>query len=375
MPITQQEKAMLDGHNFNFKPLLKTGSLDFGHVAALTFKVAIAFMAPLTFLSWWIRYDHELLSEILAAVSGVAILFWPTVAFLALIFTLSLHHPKEQQPSRPAMLYWAWWPTWTFLGCITGLILGVMLGNYLWEDLNRYYELKKLRAYGGVDPSRVSGKQMEDSGILTFADGVTLDRAHGGCFVNGATYCIAPIAMDGKVRNLLPTGSQDFFAVGINCCDCPLTDFRCGAWNNPFANGGLRSTDSTHRAYYKLAAQEWSAMYSMEIANPLFYEWSTDAHHEFHMFYERSINLYAMAMVAAPCIACCFALMVNVMLGCLNHVDLAAPAGEPPRPPQALKPVWRQALPELHHHILGLEKSRGPPQVVTKFAAMNYNSI
>lgn len=350
--LTHAEQAMLEGHNFTFKPLLKKKSLDLSQVMTFTMKVALIFMIELTLLSWYVRFNYDQMSVALAVIFGIAALFWPTIAIVALVYTGFLPKDHKKEARWGGHLYWCWWPFWTFVFAVVAMSLGVHFGNYLWTDLYRYYELNMLRQYKGVNPQKTPGQQMEDAGVVSFASGVGLERGHGGCFVNGDTYCVAPIAMNSKVGDNVEHGTHDYFAVGINCCDCPSTSFRCGAWDNPYANGGLRSVDVLSRAYFKLAAQEWSARTNVEAKSPLFFRWVENSEHEYKMLYARSTNLYVLLMVGAAPVICCVALILSVCLQSLTENEWASKSGPPPEPAgQVMRHMIKHAVPELHQHI------------------------
>lgn len=343
---------MLDGHNFTFKPLLKKKSLDLSQVMGFTLRVALIFIIELTVLSWYVRFKYENLSKAIAAIVGIVSIFWPLVAVVALFITGMLPKDHKKEARFSAHLYWSWWPFWTLVFSMAAVCLGVLLGEYLWRDLYRYYELNELRHYRGVNPAKTPGQQMEDAGVATFVGGVGIERGKGGCFVNGDTYCVAPIAMESRVGDNVEHGTHDFFAVGKNCCDCPTSSFRCGEWDSPYANGGLRSVDVLSRAYYKLAAQEWSARTNVEAKNPLFFVWTANPEHAYKMLLAVPSNLYVMALVGAAPIACCVALLLAVGLQSLTHCEWASKVGHPPEPAHStIRRFLQHSVPELHQHL------------------------
>jgi len=350
--LTHAEQAMLDGHNFTFKPLLKKKSFDLSQVMTFTTKVALIFMIELTLFSWYARFKYDQLSVALAVIFGIFSLIWPTIAVLILFTTGCVPKDHKKEARLSGHLYWFWWPFWTLTFSIIALALGVTFGQYLWRDLYRYYELNELRQYKGVNPQKTPGQQMEDAGVVSFATGVGLERGHGGCFVNGDTYCVAPIAMNSRVGDNVEHGTHDYFAVGVNCCDCPSTQFRCGAWDNPYANGGLRSVDVLSRAYFKLATQEWSARTNIEAKNPLFFRWVEDPEHNYKMLHARSTNLYILLLVGAPPIVCCVALLLSVCMQSMTEHEWISKGGHPPEPPHpALRRMLPHFVPDLHQHL------------------------
>jgi hypothetical protein len=178
---------MLEGNNFTFKPLMKHGALDLGQVMAFTVKVSLIFILEATVLSWYPRFAHDQSSVAIAVIIGIITVLPNLASVLALfhIGCLPKDHKKEARLS--GHLYWSFWPFWTLFFSITALVLGVLLGEHLWTDLYRYYELSELRHYKNVNPAKTPGQQMKDAGVVTFASGVGLERGHGGCFVNGDT--------------------------------------------------------------------------------------------------------------------------------------------------------------------------------------------
>merc|ERR1719240_914960 len=117
-----------------------------------------------------------------------------------------------------------------------------------------YYDVMNLESYPNVDPSQMNGQQVMDAGQVGFVSGVTVDTSKSMGFYNLEWYCVAPIIKD-KVR----TPSHDFWAVGTNCCGGPSTaptKFKCGEYNNPSAQSGLRLMKDSQRPFFRLAVQQ-----------------------------------------------------------------------------------------------------------------------
>ena len=96
----------------------------------------------------------------------------------------------------------------------------------LWDFVSAG-ELGQTQAYHGIDPSVVPGSQIQDSGAVDFVS-ASVDSEHGGCFMNaGTTYCVAPIVANGTIHHSVGGapryGSFDYFAVGVDCCSCPVS--------------------------------------------------------------------------------------------------------------------------------------------------------
>merc|ERR1719171_3482699 len=216
----------------------------------------------------------------------------------------------------PAFIYWCWWPFWAFVLSLSAMFAGIALGQYLWyEEFMPYATLSRLQTYGMINPRLVPGERLQDSGIVEFANGVGLDRSKGGCFVNGRTYCVAPIIEGGALRSSLgdmpSSGGYDYFAVGVDCCSCPNQDFRCGEWNNPLALGGLRSVDKSARPFFKMAVDDWSASYGKNPRHPLFFEWVNNPKRRFALMWSRGMYLALMPCFAAIPLCACIALFLN----------------------------------------------------------------
>lgn len=373
MGVSPHEHALLEKHNFGFKPLMgeRSGNLDWKAVGHLAFAMTVVFLAQATFRSWVLRYDYEWLSLGLAWICAIMSLLWPTITFLVLMFMVLLPAMAHREHRWSGLLYWSLAPTLAFVLLVSSLILGIMLGEYLWKDVHQYLDLSHLRHYGGLNPSKVPGTQVQDVGRLEFGPGAAIDRGHGGCFVNGATYCVAPINIGGTQDNRPQIGTQDYFAVGVGCCDCPVTNFMCGAWNNPFAHGGLRSVDRNNRAYFQMAVEQWSATYNVQAKEPLFFDWVPDAEHEFKMLWSRAMSMYILAVVGFPPVAVTVALLVHIFCATLYVHGILSPHGNPPEPPKFLGFLWRRALPELNKAIEIYDGNKlAPPQVSHHYDAV-----
>ena len=155
-------------------------------------------------------------------------------------------------------------PVWKFALCLLSVPVGSLVGHYLWQHYwQQYSEVSLLKAYRGIDPAVVPGSQIQDAGAVDFAS-AGIDSEHAGCFMNaGHTYCIAPIVTNGTMLHNIAGapryGSYDYFAVGVDCCSCPDINFRCGAWQHPWSEGGIRSTDLAARPFYRqVKYQKWT---------------------------------------------------------------------------------------------------------------------
>jgi len=165
--------------------------------------------------------------------------------------------------------------------CTIAFCIAVFWGNWLYQAYSaQYFEYIALKwNVNPIAPKYDSGALAEDAGVMVFSEDSKLDRAHGGCYKIGETYCVAPV-VEGTASGSNPvpssnTGTYDYFAVGKGCCSCPEAgDFSCGDYMNPTTlTGGLRLLDATERTGYHMAVQQWSAKYGLAARRPIFFEW------------------------------------------------------------------------------------------------------
>jgi len=155
--------------------------------------------------------------------------------------------------------------------------LGWYLGSFIYDaQMFPFYSYEELKVYHEIDPKTQSGMRYTDGGVVYFAEGTTLKRDMNACLKNDHHYCVTPIVkcpFDDCSDFKSDTGSYDYFAVGKDCCGCPEGEFRCGAWNNPLAHGGLRLLGNEDLLYYRLAVKQWEAQFGLTSKTPLFFHW------------------------------------------------------------------------------------------------------
>lgn len=155
--------------------------------------------------------------------------------------------------------------------------LGYYIGGWIYDgQMFPYYSYQQLKVYRDIDPKTQSGLRYTDGGVVYFTEGTTLKRDMNACLKNDNHYCVAPIVkcpFDDCSDFKSETGSYDYFAVGRDCCGCPEGEFRCGAWNNPLAHGGLRLLGDEDLLYYRLAVKQWEAQFGLTAKTPLFFHW------------------------------------------------------------------------------------------------------
>lgn len=339
----------------------------------VTVRVSLVFglvMGAFVIRYWW-------LAIICGLVAAIIVLTWldsVSVMFRSAVAGQWLSVPE----TRKAFFYWVYWPFSICTLCIIAAAAGALLGEYLWlSSFERYYQLERLRTYTEVDPKYVAGKQLQDSGLVTFANYVGIDRMHGGCFHNrGHNYCVSPILHGGRILNGLQdaphVGSYDLFAVGVDCCNCPNNDFKCGAWDDPLAQGGLRSMDFRNRPYYRLAVDDFSAAFRKTVDHPLFYEWVSDADYAWRAPWYWAFHLIIIALCWPWPITFLLSMVLVYFLNFLVREELASPL-KAPGPPLGYEKAWERALPEMREHFLEEQRqllsTPGLPRWYTSMAA------
>lgn len=358
MGLTGEQRALLDSTSFSFRSLENNAGFSIWRVLfdaaiwpAIVFDVVVLCLCAGR--SFW-NYAFATIFIVLA-------LFGLTVMFIALLLGI-VFAMARMKVRAPAVLFWMWWPTWTCALSWLAVILGVTVADIFWYDLfGPYTEIGALQKYGNVNPATMPGERFQDAGIVNFANGVTIDRSRGGCFVNVRTYCVAPILEGGTTlknfANAPSSGGYDYFAVGVDCCDCPNQDFRCGDWNNPLTQGGLRSIDAKSRPFFRLAVDDWAAAYSKTPKHPLFFDWVDRPEAHWQMLNARGIYFLVLACCGAFPVFCCIALVVDAIFRALVSSDIAKPI-DTIEPPWLMQGLWRYFLPLMHKRNVDEQNNR-----------------
>jgi hypothetical protein len=294
--------------------------------------------------------------EWLALTIVVILLLWHSAALVLLIASVVM--VKDYKPGIwKSLFYWSWWLMYAVIFCVLAAALGGYLGWYLWlNNVRTYRTIRSMQSYKNIDPAIVPGDQIADAGLVEFAELVDVDRSRGGCFMQaGDTYCVAPIVHGGKVIDNLGDaprfGSYDYFAVGINCCNCPNQDFQCGDWRNPLAAGGIRSTDYVSRPFFRLAVDEWSAQWLKVSAHPIFFEWTQDPVHVWRWLWYDSVHVCILAVCFIVPVVFFTSLVLERLLQFFVDRGYASRLNTP-GPPRGLERAWRRLLPEvLEQHL------------------------
>lgn len=281
-----------------------------------------------------LRFDYSFLTTVLTVIGTLFIMAWPTIALF--LYSYGIWKVVQQSVARAsAVAFWLYWPFWRFVVCCVAIYLGCLFGNQLWfQNFIRYEEYYRLQAYDNVDSYTVTGTRLSDAGVVRFNTSDGVDRSKGSCMINGHTYCIAPIVRGGEVKpgaKQTSSGVQDLFMAGIDCCNCPVTDFRCGDWDDSSGKlGGLRLLDSESNKMFRLAAEKWAATYQKVMMNGVYLEWSNSPIVAWEYLFTRGIQLMIIYLIL--CVLGSFLLMVglNGLMKVLTTFQIAAPINEHP---------------------------------------------
>lgn len=172
----------------------------------------------------------------------------------------------------------------------SAFILGIILGDINYHSYaSIYYQYQDLLSYPNLDPDMDRGQTYMDSGIVYFKESTYVASTKAVAFQSTAIYCAAPIirnplenqegsvAVETEGPIVPPTsGTVDWWAVGINCCDPAGNGFTCGEVGNPMARAGIRMLREDARPFFLMAVQEWDSQYKLPSKHPLFFYWVQD---------------------------------------------------------------------------------------------------
>lgn len=231
-------------------------------------------------------------------------LCWLIVCFFGLV-TLSLGggvyvafraKMRENESHEPT------WFIFLFVTMVIAVVVGAVLGDLnFWNFMQRYYDYANLNDYSNVNVATMRGAQLMDGARVNFEQGAVLDLRKSMGFKNLNTYCVAPITMTNTDNIRAELTTYDFWAVGLNCCSGDMSDFHCGAYNNPKARGGLRLLQDDERAFYRLAVQQAEALYHIKATHPLFFYWTEDPQQEMETWKEEGYKYFFIGMLVHFC--------------------------------------------------------------------------
>eukprot|EP00419_Tripos_fusus_P037629 CAMPEP_0172778850 /NCGR_PEP_ID=MMETSP1074-20121228/202120_1 /TAXON_ID=2916 /ORGANISM="Ceratium fusus, Strain PA161109" /LENGTH=382 /DNA_ID=CAMNT_0013615799 /DNA_START=291 /DNA_END=1440 /DNA_ORIENTATION=- len=292
----------------------------------------ILLCAVATSFEFWIVYWSRCFSLRYAdPPTAWLLVLWCLTACIALTLVAAMKY-RSGKKSRAwiaiALTMWA------------GLVCGYSLGDRYWyEHTVNYYNVKGMASYINIDPATDKGESYMDAGIMYFKEDSRVRKETAVAFRNGMTYCVAPIMAMSKSQNPVealwhrqaalstsgqyagimyfkedsrvrketavafrngmtycvapimrhvqeskpgggpvapPSGTVDFWAVGVDCCGKKGETFTCGEVGTSLARSGLRLMDGTARSMFLLGVQEWSAGTGLPVRHPVFFHWVVD---------------------------------------------------------------------------------------------------
>ena len=242
-----------------------------------------------------------------------------SVTYGSLCFSIRYHYPNIVNLLLAAFVslcVYLWYRVWKQVGkhaplrnrsvaalCFTtALIFAYWNGDSTyWNYMRPYDELSGLASYVNVDPSLAQGQSYMDSGSIYFKDGTFVSKQHAVAVKSGNVFCVAPIvrqplspqgSQGGDNFVTPPSGTIDFWAVGVDCCLPSGEEFNCAEVSSMKARSGVRLLRSDERGLFKLAVDQFSAKFNVRVAHPIFVHFVVDplatvqgfqlaGHHEF----------------------------------------------------------------------------------------------
>jgi len=320
------------------------------------------------------RFNSEFLWNCITAVGVIMLMIWPATAVF--VYSLGIWKTIRTSVARTsAVMFWMYWPFWRFAASAAAVVAAFCVGEHLWyNNFRLYIEYQRLQAYDNVDAYTVTGNRMQDAGLVVFNETNGVDRARGGCIVNGHTYCIAPILRGGVVKpgeKQSRTSINDLFMAGIDCCSCPddvITDFRCGDWDDIGSLGGMRLLDEADRKMYRLAVDKWTQNYQKTSVHHIFFTWVNDPIVEWKKLYTRGLQMSILAAIFAIFGSFLLMVVLNGLMKLLREFKIAAPLDDeiPPIPglggfggPEVQTPL-RGFMPDEYRHYVSQYDPEGP---------------
>jgi hypothetical protein len=142
----------------------------------------------------------------------------------------------------------------TPLICAASLIAGSVSGMSInMSELSDYWAYDQYRHYTNVDPSEPAASH-SDASVLVFMHGARPDGSRSMGYTRyGATYCVAPIALEAGYSGDQPILSDiQYWAVGKDCCS-GNEGFACEGAREKNARTGLVKVNRTRRE-----SSEWA---------------------------------------------------------------------------------------------------------------------
>lgn len=215
--------------------------------------------------------------------------YWPMVTWTVVVCSwifVVITTVLYRRAARKGRALDAIWGLFLTLSLSLSIIAGTMIGNSDYETYwHKFYDFQALESYVNINTMVDVGGSFMDGGQYYFKEGSHVDTTRVVAFKNYDIYCLAPIIRreledEGKKHatgqpplELPPSGTIDWFAVGVNCCKPDGEEWTCSPGN---ARNGLRVLDADHRPFYNMASEMWSIKYSIPAKNPIFVEYMVD---------------------------------------------------------------------------------------------------
>lgn len=211
----------------------------------------------------WLRQFYPWLSL------GLALYFLIFVLVVGVMTWSAMKDPKQGNPRLLGLVF--------FL-CAFAWVGAFVQGDSIYTRFtSAYYDIDSLASYPSVDPTKSTGTDLMDAGVVEFTPESKLDLTKTIGFKDGTIYCVAPIVVPGQ-----DMAHYDFWAVGTNCCGSHPIDnahgptYKCGEYNIPHVHKGIRIMDDSKRNFYRLAVKEAEATYNIDSSHPVFLHWMAD---------------------------------------------------------------------------------------------------
>lgn len=167
------------------------------------------------------------------------------------------------------------------------LVIAVVVGDQLYNTrLKGYCTLQGMNSYINIDPNNDRGQSYMDSGRVYFKENSYVVTNKALAYQSLHTYCVAPILRE-SVENQGSGGDQitlstpdsgtvDWWAVGIDCCDEDGGNFNCYDAAKTTARSGVRELRTDARSFFVLATQQWASWMQVPVKHALFFHWVED---------------------------------------------------------------------------------------------------
>lgn len=348
--------------------LAPAGTLRLYEVAQMSLWPALLFIFVLVMQIQKGRFNYAALTNFITWAVVILALVWPTAALF--IYSAGIFKTAQNSVARSsAVIFWIFWPFWRLVVCIAAVSLAFALGGQLWfNNFRLYEEYYRLQAYDNVDAFSVTGNRLQDAGVVRFNSSDGVDRSKAACIKNTHTYCIAPIVRGGAilpgVSNQTKSGGQDLFMAGIDCCNCPVTDFRCGSWDDSMGKlGGMRTLDDEERKMFRLASDKWAVNFNKVTVHAIFFDWVNDPIVAWKALWTHGVRLTILYCVLAVFGSFLVMVMLNGFMRLLRDMQIAAPIDEgPPTLPGlsfGMAAPKRGFIPDEYRNYLGQQDPQG----------------